>query len=76
MTVQLGTMGIVVRARCMYKCDKCGAVEVGATATIELQDVAAHELEATLLQFNPGNNHMPVGWSGYGRTIHRCPKCK
>lgn len=76
MSALLGTMRIAVKARILYKCDKCAAVELGATATIQLDDVAAHELEGTLLKFQPGNNHMPVGWSGYGLSIHRCPSCK
>lgn len=78
MPVRLMYAKATVKARSFFICTDCGAEEKGETVTIDVDDngVGAPEMSFTQTRArNVCNQNMPVGWAGYGRNVHRCPKC-
>lgn len=64
--------------RPIYRCDDCGVTAAGSNLTdvYEFEGSAEDVSEHLRYDIIPHNFHIPVGWSGYGPTTHKCPRCK
>lgn len=63
---------VTIKALPVYVCSKCPTVGVGSTVRTEFDGV---NIDLATLRFNVSNQHIPVGWSSYGRDDVRCPTC-
>lgn len=71
--VSAPTLAVIVarvKVRPTFRCVDCGATAPGDAFEIETADPASIPTAMAV-----PNSLMPVGWAGYGRTLHRCPKC-
>lgn len=60
-----------------FICEDCEETGKGDPVRREWQDASISDVDV-LVKGIPGtisNSHIPVGWSGYGLNVVRCPAC-
>lgn len=70
---------VVAKGTPIYVCSECGAKAAGDAVTLELDGIESNPSDIGHMLLGKSqyvsNNHMPVGWAGYGKGIHKCPDC-
>ncbi len=71
MTLQI--QYIKIKALPVYECLECGTLRQGSSS-INLELTKLEQIKT--LKDHVSNDHMPIGWAGYGRGKVRCEECK